>query len=273
VKVFLSWSGQKSKRIAVALRDWLPSVIQEIEAFMSERDIAAGVRWLNEIDQQLEGTNFAIVCVTRDNQSAPWLNFEAGAVAKVIDEARVVPLAIDLKLADVKPPLGHFQAKDISKSGIMAVLEALNVLAERPVSNLAAACDKWWPDLEPKLASAATEAESSAPVREERELLEEILATVRSWTDPVATYGVTANNQYNLDLYNTVLPYSSVLGTGADAAVAAVADVLPPHSKAEMVSTTSGVLIRITTPTALPQRVVDQAVAAAKAHGFALMLG
>jgi hypothetical protein len=179
-------------------------------------------------------------------------------------------------LADVKPPLGHFQAKDISKSGIMAVLEALNVLAERPVSNLAAACDKWWPDLEPKLASAATEAEASAPVREERELLEEILATVRGWSNPVATYGVAVSNQYNPDLYNTVVPYSfatTVLGTGADAAVAAVADVLPPHSKAEMVSTTSGVLIRVTTPTSLPQSVVDQAVAAAKSHGFAVMLG
>lgn len=50
MKVFLSWSGRKSKAIAEALRDWLPSVIQEIEPFMSERDIAAGARWLNEID-------------------------------------------------------------------------------------------------------------------------------------------------------------------------------------------------------------------------------
>jgi hypothetical protein len=288
VKVFLSWSGRKSKAIAEALRDWLPSVIQEIEPFMSERDIAAGARWLNEIEQQLEGTNFAIVCVTRDNQSAPWLNFEAGAVAKVIDESRVVPLAIDLKLADLKPPLGHFQAKDISKPGIMAVLESLNALAERPVSNLVGACEKWWPDLEPKLATPASEAESAAPVRDDRELLEEILATVRRWIDPVASHGVVINNPHpaydagNINnLYppynagNTVVTFSTggrLLGT-ADAAVAAVADVLPPHSKAEMVSTTSGVLIRITTPTALPQDVVDQAIAAAKAHGFAVMLG
>jgi hypothetical protein len=76
-------------------------VIQEIDPFMSESDIAAGARWLNEIDQQLEGTSFAIVCVTRDNQSASWLNFEAGAVAKTIDTSRVVPLAIDLTLSDL----------------------------------------------------------------------------------------------------------------------------------------------------------------------------
>jgi hypothetical protein len=180
VKVFISWSGEKSKAVAEALHDWLPYVIQEINPFMSESDIAAGARWLNEIDEQLEGTNFAIVCVTRDNQSASWLNFEAGAVAKTIDTSRVVPLAIDLTLSDVKPRLGHFQAKDISPAGIMAVLESLNEHANRPVSNLAAAFEKWWPDLQAKLQQAVKAAEPMGPVRTERELLEEVLASVRS---------------------------------------------------------------------------------------------
>jgi hypothetical protein len=155
-------------------------VIQEIDPFMSESDIAAGARWLNEIDQQLEGTSFAIVCVTRDNQSASWLNFEAGAVAKTIDTSRVVPLAIDLTLSDVKPPLGHFQAKDISAAGVMAVLESLNEHTNRPVSNLSPAFEKWWPDLQVKLQQAVRAAEPMGPVRSERELLEEVLASVRS---------------------------------------------------------------------------------------------
>ena len=57
---------------------------------MSESDIAAGARWLNEIDEQLEGTRLAIVCVNCENESAAWLNFEAGAVAKVIQTSLVV---------------------------------------------------------------------------------------------------------------------------------------------------------------------------------------
>jgi hypothetical protein len=36
MKVFLSWPGRKSKSVAEALRDWLPSVIQEIDPFMSD---------------------------------------------------------------------------------------------------------------------------------------------------------------------------------------------------------------------------------------------
>ena len=44
----------------------------------------------------------------------------------------------------------HPSAQDISKAGIRAVMESLNDHADRPIPNLAAACHKWWPDLEPK---------------------------------------------------------------------------------------------------------------------------
>jgi hypothetical protein len=178
MKVFISWSGVKSQKVAEELRDWLPQVIQEIEPFMSQKDIAAGQRWTNEIAQELEGTQLGIVCVTRENQSARWLNFEAGAIAKEIDESRMIPLAIDLKDTDVKPPLGLFQAKALTESGILELLESLNQLATRPVPDLRAAFEKWWPDLDAAL-SAVSSAEEEAPVRTERDLLEEILFTVR----------------------------------------------------------------------------------------------
>jgi hypothetical protein len=179
VKVFLSWSGEKSREVAAALRDWLPAVIQEIEPFMSAEDIEAGARWQQRISDELEGTSFGILCITRENQSAPWLNFEAGAVAKQVDTSRVVPLAVDLTTADVRPPLGLFQAKELTQSGLLSILESINARCERPVDKLGDACDVWWPKLQPRL-EAAVGAADPAPVRSERELLEEILETVRS---------------------------------------------------------------------------------------------
>jgi hypothetical protein len=104
MKVFISWSGDKSRNVAVALRDWLPSVINCIQPFVSSEDIHAGTRWQQEIADQLDTTNFGVVCVTKENQLSPWLNFEAGALAKAVDLSRVVPLAIDLKPSDVKIP-------------------------------------------------------------------------------------------------------------------------------------------------------------------------
>lgn len=39
MKVFLSWSGEKSRAVAEALREWLPYINPEIEPSMSDSDI------------------------------------------------------------------------------------------------------------------------------------------------------------------------------------------------------------------------------------------
>ena len=47
--VFISWSGQRSRAVALALRDWLKAVVQRANQWMSERDIGAGERWDEQI--------------------------------------------------------------------------------------------------------------------------------------------------------------------------------------------------------------------------------
>jgi TIR domain len=188
VEVFLSWSGQKSRAVAVALRDWLPCVINSLKPFMSSKDIDAGARWQSEVATRLEATNFGIVCVTHENQVAPWLNFEAGALAKAVAASRVIPLAIDLKPSDIEIPLGQFQAQPASKAGLREIIGAVNSGSEYPLADslLEKSYEKWWPDLEAKLLEIEETAAppDAAPVRSERELLEEVLNTVRGLARP-----------------------------------------------------------------------------------------
>jgi RNA polymerase sigma factor (sigma-70 family) len=184
VKVFISWSGNKSRAVADALRGWLPGVINSVDPFVSSRDIYAGARWQSEIASQLDHSNFGIVCVTRDNQSAPWLNFEAGALAKAVDLSRVIPLAVDLSPAEIEVPLGQFQAQPANEEGLRNVVESLNnALGENALREelLREAFEVWWPRLDERLALIERETHATHPrVRPERELLEETLVTVRA---------------------------------------------------------------------------------------------
>jgi hypothetical protein len=84
--VFISWSGDRSKWIAEALREWLPLVVQAAKPWMSSKDIDKGARGLQEISEKLERAKIGIVCLTPENLNVPWVLFEAGALSKTIDD-------------------------------------------------------------------------------------------------------------------------------------------------------------------------------------------
>ncbi len=81
--VFITWSGDTSRRIAAVLREWLPNIMQAVKPFMSEEDIRKGRRWFEEIGAKLSKTEFGILCLTHDNTRSPWIHFEAGALSKL----------------------------------------------------------------------------------------------------------------------------------------------------------------------------------------------
>jgi len=56
VKVFISWSGARSRAVAEALCEWLPQVIQTADPWIST-DNEKGNRWNSEISANLEATD------------------------------------------------------------------------------------------------------------------------------------------------------------------------------------------------------------------------
>jgi hypothetical protein len=114
MKVFLSWSGERSKEVAEAFRDWLPQMMHAVVPWMSKSSIEKGARSAQAIADELEDTKVGIVCLTGDNLAAPWLLFESGAIAKTKD-ARVCTFLLDIKNADVEPPLGQSNGRFLKR--------------------------------------------------------------------------------------------------------------------------------------------------------------
>lgn len=126
MKVFISWSGEKSKAVATILKEFISSTIQAVNPWLSTQDIGAGSQWFREINNQLSDTSIGILCLTQENKEKPWILFEAGALAKGLDSNRVVPLLIDLKPNDITGPLLQFNAVVPEYEGMKKLLGMIN---------------------------------------------------------------------------------------------------------------------------------------------------
>jgi hypothetical protein len=125
IDIFISWSGEKSKKVAEALRRWLPCIYQSVLPWLSSSSIQPGSRWGLELARKLEEVDFGILCLTKDNLNAPWILFEAGALSKSVEDGRVVPFLIDLSPEELDGPLSQFQAMTATEDGVRELLRMI----------------------------------------------------------------------------------------------------------------------------------------------------
>jgi TIR domain len=189
MKVFLSWSGELSHKVAITFRDWLPSVIQSIVPYVSSEDIDKGARWSTDIAKELENSTFGILCVTKENVHAPWLTFEAGALSKTMEKAAVSPFLFDIKRSEVSGPILQFQSTILEKEDIKKLMFSLNKACGAETlsdERLEKAFAVWYPTLEDQL-NGLFQTRSLLPMPDEdeaidssSEILEEILDLTRN---------------------------------------------------------------------------------------------
>jgi hypothetical protein len=160
MKLFISWSGPRSEKVAVALRDWIPCVLQSAEPFIS-KDIGAGREWLREILETLQNSQVGIICITPESVEKPWLYFEAGALMKELagNKNLIVPYLYDCEEEALKAPLAHFQTVVADKAGTFKLIKTLHeqMVNREKIANLGQTIpneitlrrifEKWWPEL------------------------------------------------------------------------------------------------------------------------------
>lgn len=126
MKVFVSWSGALSNKVAVILKDWIPNVLQSVELYVSSEDIEKGSRWNEEIARQLACSDYGILCITKENTEAPWLNFEAGALSNRLGLSKVCPLLYSIEFSEIAEPLRQFQAATFKKRDFLGLVRSIN---------------------------------------------------------------------------------------------------------------------------------------------------
>ncbi len=174
VKIFISWSGEQSNAIADAIRRWLPELFDHLELFMSSTDIRLGQRALEKIEESLGESRIGLIMVTPTNAGAPWINFEAGALSKVIDQPQsVISLLVGYKKkTDLAGPLAQFQLAILDQEGMREVVKVIASRLEIDEEKAGRRFDRYWPELK-KALDAIPADEPSAGVDEEEHLSEE----------------------------------------------------------------------------------------------------
>lgn len=185
MKIFISWSGKRSKAVGELLDEWLQCVIQAVEPWMSSKDIDRGSIWFSQINDQLKDTGIGIVCITSSNLNKPWILFEAGALAKGLSSNRVCTFLIDLSPSDIGDPLSQFNHTLPNKDGVWSLVRTLNsalddnMLTEKILENV---FETYWPQFEKRFSQIIEETKDDAVEikRDESDILGELLAVTRT---------------------------------------------------------------------------------------------
>ena len=183
-KVFISWSGDLSRKLGEVLRTWLPGTLQNVKPYFTPDDIEKGTTWDSEIAKELEASDIGLFCLTPGNTEKPWLLFEAGALSKKKDKSRVCTVLFGLDPTDLKEPMARFQHTRFLKEDFRKLLVTINGMANDSMLDppvLDKIFEKWWPELEAEVSSIlkAGEEKGNPHKRDPREMTEEILELTR----------------------------------------------------------------------------------------------
>lgn len=184
MKIFVSWSGSRSKAVAEVMSDWIKCVLQATDPWISTKHIERGSLWFSEINEKLRDVSVGIVCLTQENKNKPWILFEAGALAKGLSGSRVCTFLVDLTPADLTDPLAQFNHTHPDERSMWELIKTLNTclgeksLEERVLSKI---FEVYWPrflvDFEAAL--LANEPGEIVEPRSPDDLMTEILENTR----------------------------------------------------------------------------------------------
>lgn len=180
--VFLSWSGERARHVANTLSDHIEDLLN-VDTFVSP-NIEKGEEWNNAIHSALRRCDAGIIILTKENSTAPWLLYEAGAIKTARPEpSRTKTLFVGRRPIDYKGPLQSFMGTTTDRDDFFQLVESLNVSCEVQTTpqSLTRRFEALWPKISQSFEEACQLSIPSSPLpqRSASEMTEEILEIVR----------------------------------------------------------------------------------------------
>lgn len=206
MEVFISWSGEKSKKIGGILTNWIPLFLQSVKPYYTPDSIDKGKKWLTDITSKLVSCSAGIICLTADNLEKPWILFEAGALSSKLDDSKVCPIVFGIPKSAVKGPLTIFQVTEFTEEDFKKLIKSLNEELG-PLKIPSSTIDMNFQAFFPKMldeVKAILEEPSETPVpikRTQEDLIEELVQNTRSLIQTSAeTLSLLNANQHKSDM-------------------------------------------------------------------------
>jgi hypothetical protein len=153
MRLFISWSGGRSHRLATVLKEWLEAHFadQGISVFVSS-EIKKGSLWLPTVTDELQQADAGLVCLTAQSLHSQWLLFEAGALSTAVaaktGDARIFTYLLGVEPAALPGPLAVYQSTVATMEDTFRLINSLLPRNSVNARDFASAWDTLWPKLQ-----------------------------------------------------------------------------------------------------------------------------
>lgn len=149
-KVFLCWSKDRSKAIAEGWAKLLPEIVSGKPILSTE--FQKGREWSTMLRNDLNEAKTGIIFLTPENVVAPWIHFEAGALATAVANrnGEVFTYIYGFDPGRLAGPLSAYQSTVATKQDTRRLVHDLCLAmgSKQPTEDL---YSKWWAKLEAAL--------------------------------------------------------------------------------------------------------------------------
>lgn len=132
--IFLSWSGDRSKKLATEFNSFIAKIIQQCNPFLSTQDINLGEIWQRALLKEIVNRKFGLLFITPENKLSHWLHYEAGGLIKDLEKDRVVPILFGIQKKDVLTPFSQFQMIEFGHEEVFTLLKQINSQTIKPIA-------------------------------------------------------------------------------------------------------------------------------------------